>query len=155
MSFLVEVCAPRQQFPGGSVVRNLPTIHEMQFDTRVRMIPWRRKWQSISVFLPVKFHGQRSLVGYSSSGYKKVRWPRGQNKSSKHHQGGSIPVNLKERVCVAKNSAGSDADNWGVSGRLQIHNCNGQRNACRVTKDTMKNWKHNVTQIWNYHWSLV
>ena len=28
-------------------------------------IPWRRKWQSIPVFLPGEFHGQRSLVGHS------------------------------------------------------------------------------------------
>ena len=27
-------------------------------------IPWRRKWQPTPVFLPGKFHGQRSLVGY-------------------------------------------------------------------------------------------
>ena len=26
---------------------------------------WRRKWQPTPVFLPGKFHGQRSLVGYS------------------------------------------------------------------------------------------
>ena len=25
---------------------------------------WRRKWQPTSVFLPRKFHGQRSLVDY-------------------------------------------------------------------------------------------
>ena len=29
---------------------------------------WRRKWQPIPVFLPGKFHGQRSLVGYSTLG---------------------------------------------------------------------------------------
>ena len=28
-------------------------------------IPWRRKWQLTPVFLPRKFHGQRSLRGYS------------------------------------------------------------------------------------------
>ena len=28
-------------------------------------IPYRRKWQPDPVFLPRKFHGQRSLVGYS------------------------------------------------------------------------------------------
>ena len=28
----------------------------------VRKIPWRRKWQPTAVFLPGKFHGQRSLV---------------------------------------------------------------------------------------------
>ena len=30
----------------------------------------RRKWQPTPVFLPVKFHGQRSLVGYSPWGHK-------------------------------------------------------------------------------------
>ena len=34
-------------------------------DTWVRKIPWRRKWQPTSVFLPGKSHGQRSLAGYS------------------------------------------------------------------------------------------
>ena len=29
-------------------------------------IPWRRKWQPIPEFLPGKFHGQRSLMGYST-----------------------------------------------------------------------------------------
>ena len=28
-------------------------------------IPWRRKWHPTPVFLPGKFHGQRSLEGYS------------------------------------------------------------------------------------------
>ena len=32
--------------------------------------PWRREWQPIPVFLPVEFHGQRSLVGYSPWGCK-------------------------------------------------------------------------------------
>ena len=34
------------------------------------MIPWRRKWQPIPVFLPGKFYGQRSLVGCSPWGHK-------------------------------------------------------------------------------------
>jgi len=29
-------------------------------------IPWRRKWQPAPVFSPGKFHGQRSMAGYSS-----------------------------------------------------------------------------------------
>ena len=32
------------------------------FDLWVGRIPWRRKWQPTPVFLPGKFHGQRSLV---------------------------------------------------------------------------------------------
>ena len=39
----------------------------------VRKIPWSRKWQPNPVFLPEKFHGQRSLVGYSPWGHKRVR----------------------------------------------------------------------------------
>ena len=33
-------------------------------------IPWSRKGQSIPVFLSGKFHGQRSLVGYSPWGHR-------------------------------------------------------------------------------------
>ena len=39
-------------------------------DPSVRKIPWRRKWQPSPVFLPGKFHGQRSLVGYCPWGCK-------------------------------------------------------------------------------------
>ena len=35
------------------------------FDPWVRKIPWSRKWQHIPVFLPGKFHRQRSPGGYS------------------------------------------------------------------------------------------
>ena len=35
------------------------------FDPWVRKIPWRRKWQPTSVFLPGKSPGQRGPVGYS------------------------------------------------------------------------------------------
>ena len=34
-----------------------------RFDPWVRNIPWRRKWQPSSGFLPGKVHGQRSLTG--------------------------------------------------------------------------------------------
>ena len=40
------------------------------FDLWVGKIPWRRKWQLTSVFLPGKFHGHRSLVGYRPWGLK-------------------------------------------------------------------------------------
>ena len=35
-----------------------------RFDSLVRKIPWRRKWQPTPVFSPGKSHGQRSLVGW-------------------------------------------------------------------------------------------
>ena len=37
-----------------------------------RKIPWRRKWQSIPVFLPGKAHGQRSLLTCSPWGHKRI-----------------------------------------------------------------------------------
>ena len=36
-----------------------------RFDSWVRKIPWRRKWQPGLIFLPGESHGERSLVGYS------------------------------------------------------------------------------------------
>ena len=41
-----------------------------RFNYWVGMIPWRRKWQSIPVFLSGKSHGQRRLAGDSSWGHK-------------------------------------------------------------------------------------
>ena len=45
-------------------------IRRHGFSPQVRKIPWSRKWQSTTVFLPGKFHGQRSLAGCSSWGHK-------------------------------------------------------------------------------------
>jgi len=45
--------------------------HKRQrFDPWVGKIPWGRKWPPAPVFLPEKFHGQRSLLGYSPWGPK-------------------------------------------------------------------------------------
>ena len=58
-------------FPGGTSGKE-PTCQckRQGFDSWVGEIPWRRKWQSTSVFLPGKFHGQRRLVGYSPWGHQ-------------------------------------------------------------------------------------
>ena len=42
------------------------------FNSWVKKILWRRKWQPTLVFLPGKFHGQRSLVHCSSWGHKEL-----------------------------------------------------------------------------------
>ena len=55
------------------MVKHLPTMRETGFDPWVEKILWRRKWQPTPVFLPGKFHGQRSQVGYSPWGHKRVR----------------------------------------------------------------------------------
>ena len=41
-----------------------------RFKSWVRKSPWRRKWQPTPVFLPGKYHGQRSMAGYSPQGRK-------------------------------------------------------------------------------------
>ena len=43
-----------------------------EFHLWVGKIPRRRKWQLAPVFLPVKFHGQRSLTGCSLWGRKDI-----------------------------------------------------------------------------------
>ena len=50
-------------------VKNLP---EMQETHGVGKIPWKREWQPTPVFLPREFHGQGSLIGYSSWGCKEL-----------------------------------------------------------------------------------
>ena len=40
------------------------------FDPWVGKITWRRKWQPTPVFLPVEFHGERSLESYGPKGHK-------------------------------------------------------------------------------------
>ena len=50
------------------MVKCLPAVRETRFNPWVGKIPWRRKWQSIPVLLPGKYHGLRSLVDYSPRG---------------------------------------------------------------------------------------
>ena len=44
------------------------------FDPWVGTISWQREWQPTPVFLLGEFHGQRTLVGYSPWGHKRVRY---------------------------------------------------------------------------------
>ena len=60
-----------QDFPGGSEGKSICLqCRRPGFKPWVGKIPWRRKWQPIPVFLPGKFHGRRSLAGYSPWGRK-------------------------------------------------------------------------------------
>ena len=59
-------------FPSGSTVKNLAAVQELQ-GTRVRSLGWedpqKRAWQPTPVLLGEP-HGQRSLAGHSSCGYR-------------------------------------------------------------------------------------
>ena len=58
-------------FPGGSdSEESLQQWRRLGLHPWVGKIPWRREWQPTPVFLPRKFHGHRSLVGYSPWGHR-------------------------------------------------------------------------------------
>ena len=54
------------------LVKNLPAMQETQVNPWVSKIPWRSKWQPNPVFLPGELHGQISLAGNRSWGYKEL-----------------------------------------------------------------------------------
>ena len=62
--------AMNQGFPGGTSGKESTCQwrrwKRRGFDPWIGKIHWSRKWQCTPVFLPGKFHGQRSLVGYSA-----------------------------------------------------------------------------------------
>ena len=54
------------------MVKNLPAMQEIQVQSLGQEDPLEKEWQPTPVFLPGKFHGQRSLVGYSPWGCKEL-----------------------------------------------------------------------------------
>ena len=53
-------------FPGGSDGKESAPMKETQVWSLGQEDPLEKEWLPITVFLPGEFHGQRSLVGYSS-----------------------------------------------------------------------------------------
>ena len=53
------------------------------FDPWIRKIPWSRRQQPTPVLLPGKFHGQRSLMGYSPWGCKELDMPEHKSPNMK------------------------------------------------------------------------
>ena len=47
------------------MVKTLLAVQETWVQSLEKEDPWKRKWQPIPVFLHGKFHGWRSLAGYS------------------------------------------------------------------------------------------
>ena len=64
----------RMVFPGGSSGEEPACqrrrCRRCRFDPWGGKIPWRRKWQPTPVFLPGKYQGQRSLMGFSPWDHK-------------------------------------------------------------------------------------
>ena len=85
------------------------------FDPWVGKMPWRRKWQPTPVFLPGKFHGQRSLAGYSPWGHKEsdmtkqlsththiYTWWRGKTKQKKRLIGCPKQIHRKNSILYSE-----------------------------------------------------
>ena len=66
-------------FPGGPMIKNPPSNAEDRcgLDPWDRKIPWKRKWQPTPVFLPGKFHLQRSMGGYN-------QWDHQESDTTEH-----------------------------------------------------------------------
>ena len=64
---------PQSPCPGGTSGKENPCQCKRRrrwvFNPWVEKIPWKRAWQPIPVLLPGEFHGQRSLLVYSTQGY--------------------------------------------------------------------------------------
>ena len=63
-------CGLSRWFSGKESTCKCKRHERFRFDPWIRKIPWRRKWQPPPIFLPRKFHGQRSLGGHSPWGHK-------------------------------------------------------------------------------------
>ena len=62
-------------FPGGAVIKNPPAMQETQEAWVLTLggeVPLEEEMQPTPVFLPGKFHGQRSLVGCSRWGHTEL-----------------------------------------------------------------------------------
>ena len=82
---------------------NVGDTREHQFNPWFGKIPWKRKWQLAPVCLPGKFHGQRSLVGYSPWGCKESDTSEHTNVDISHtiskcHILLTLPVSLEKSL---------------------------------------------------------
>ena len=65
-------------------------------------IPWSKKWQPPPVFLPGKFHGQRSLVGYCPWGHKEWDMTEQLSTHSYIHKADSLSYTAETNTTLFK-----------------------------------------------------
>ena len=132
-SCLTMLCSAASQV--ALAVKNLPAnvrdAKRLRFDPWLGKIPWGRKWQPTPVFLPGKFHRQRSLAGYSPWGHRESdtteQLSRPQEMSSQLCQSAFfsllwtssvklwIPMSFNKRILADSEKQVS----WGKAGRLR------------------------------------
>ena len=87
--------------PDGAEIKDTPVNVGHWFDPWVRKILWSRKWQPILVFLPGKFHGQRSRESYSPWSCKETDITEGAHTHTPLHIKWLFDINF-----LAKNKLG-------------------------------------------------
>ena len=60
-------------------------MQEMQVQSPVQKIPWRRKWQPDTICLPGRAHEQKNLAGYSLRGHKESDTTQQLNSNKQQH----------------------------------------------------------------------
>ena len=58
----IKACVPGSAVPGKGSTWQHRRCRRLRFHICIGKVPWRRKWHPTPVFLPRKFHGQRSLA---------------------------------------------------------------------------------------------
>ena len=78
---LLTVSISFMGIPGGSAIKNLPLMQEMQVQSMGREDPLEKEMQPTPVLLPGKLHGQKSLAGYLPWGGKEsdMTWQPNNN----------------------------------------------------------------------------
>ena len=72
ISYVLKQLKSRQASMVAQTVKNLPAMQETGFHPWVGKMPWRRKWQSIPIFMPGKSQRQRNLAGCSPWSHKEL-----------------------------------------------------------------------------------
>ena len=84
-------------------------------ETLGQKIPWRRKWKPTSVFWPGKSHGQRTLVGYSPWGHKRV----GHNRVTKQQQRWTKQSEFTKFIQQESSLSPSQPSHWSLPSWLE------------------------------------
>ena len=112
------------------------------FDPWSGKIVWRRKWQPTPVFLPGKFHGQRSLAGYR---------PWGRTESDRAEQQGwgtqartRWDTPLQGRTLAAASGPATRAGPFSTSLSHRTHSSASLRQNCLIRKNLGNKLLHRV-----------
>ena len=85
-------------FPGGLAVKNLPAMQETWVGSQSKEDPLEEGTATHPVFLPGKFHGQWSLVGYGAWGRKELDTNEATDHACKFRSG--FMRNALNSLCV-------------------------------------------------------